>query len=63
MSETIATRSNTELKRLDASWAPWVAQIVNWVSDGASYDRPGQRTCTGWSNFETMEAAQRAFDR
>ena len=52
----------TELLEYDDSWLPWKYCIRRTVADGNAYGRPGQRTCTGWCNYETLEEAERAFE-
>lgn len=62
--ETIAKRGNQELRKLSPEWMPWTHQILTW-SDGENYGYPGQNKLivTGQSNFETEDAAFKAFDR
>ena len=45
----------------DPSWAPWTHCIRQIVADGKHYQRPGQRTCTGWSNYENFQDAVKNF--
>lgn len=50
-----------ELVEYDDSWQPWTHCIRRIIDDGKSYERPGLRTCTGWTNYETLEDADKAF--
>jgi len=50
-----------ELRKLDASWAPWTHQVNRYVDDGKDYGAPGRRVCIGTSNFGNLSAARAAY--